>query len=88
MSNERKVNRMPGACQQCEQWAEIHNPVRVYSLFTSILDKMEDRVMHEEFKPTTGDMLRVWDAVQTMDSENRSSEGRIVQWIEPEAVTN
>ena len=82
MSNERKGSRTLEECKECEQWADVHNPVRIHGMFTSMLDKMEDRVMDADFKPTTGDLLRVWDAVQTIEEDNRGTEGLKVQWVD------
>jgi len=87
MSNERKM-RAVDDCKECDQWADVHNPVRIHTVFTSMLDKMEDKVIQDEFKPNTGDVLKVWDAVQDMHPEEQTAKGIKVQWVDLEMVTN
>ena len=87
MPNGNNTISLPEDCTACDNWADINNPVRIHTVFTTLLDRIEDKVMNDEFKPTTSDLMRVWDAVQTLETAKGPEETR-VQWSEPEGSTN
>ncbi|HWC99471.1 MAG TPA: hypothetical protein VG456_22080 [Candidatus Sulfopaludibacter sp.] len=88
MTQETTTNRTAEECKSCENWGDVRNPVRVHTVFNTLMDKIENRVMDVEFKATTSDLMRVWDAVQTMDPEPNRSGGGMLQWAEPGETQN
>jgi hypothetical protein len=87
MPNGNNTISLPEDCTACDNWGDINNPVRIHTVFTTLLDKIEDKVMNDEFKPTTSDLMRVWDAVQTLETAKGPEETR-VQWSDTEGSTN
>jgi flagellar motor switch protein FliM len=86
-NGNNNIISLPNECKACDNWADINNPVRIHTVFTTLLDKIEDKVMSEEFKPTTGDLMKVWDAVQSLEMAKGPGETK-VQWSETEVSTN
>ena len=43
-SNRRKQEKAPQSCQECEHWTEVRNKLRVNTVLTSVITKMEDKL--------------------------------------------
>jgi hypothetical protein len=69
-------------CSECVNWDKVKDRVRIHSVFTSLMDKIEAKLRDDEFKATTGDLLKVWDAIHTMEEADGGSKGSVLGWAD------
>ena len=74
---------IPYDCKECIHWDEVEQRVRVRSVLTSMVDKLEEKVIEGDFKPTIGDFLRTLEADQSLAASNEGPTEYIVRWGEP-----
>jgi hypothetical protein len=80
MSKGMEDVRITDECKECKHWDRVGHRVRVRSLLTSMADKLEVKVMANEFKPTIGDFLKVLDAKTELDQGNEGPKEITVKW--------
>ena len=81
-SKRRKQEKAPQSCKECEHWSEVRNKLRVNTVLTSVITKMEDKLREAEFKPSLADFLRL---VQ-LEQETGEEEPKEIKvtWVEPD----
>lgn len=71
---------IPDDCKECIHWDQVEQRVRVRSVLTSMVDKLEEKVEGGDFKPTIGDFLRTLEADQNLEGANEGPTELIVRW--------
>jgi hypothetical protein len=82
MSTTRTNGSIPDDCKECVHWDQVERRVRVRSLMTSMVGKLEARVTADEFKPTIGDFLKVLDAEKELELADEGPVEITVKWEE------
>ena len=82
VSKRKKQEKAPQSCQECEHWSEVRNKLRVNTILTSVITKMEDKLREADFKPSLADFLRL---VQ-LEKETGEEEPKEIKvtWVEPD----
>ena len=80
MPNATSGDTMPEECRQCTHWEQVGKRIRVRSLLTSMVDKLEARVESEEFKPSVPDFLRVLEVEKDMRGADEGAGEMTVRW--------
>ena len=75
---------MQDACKECSNWDEVGHQARVRSVLTTMVDKVEEKVTDEHFKPTVGDFLKVLEAERDLGRGDQGPKELHVKWEEPE----
>ncbi|MDR3700213.1 MAG: hypothetical protein P4L56_11290 [Candidatus Sulfopaludibacter sp.] len=71
---------IPDDCKECIHWDQVEQRVRVRSVLTSMVDKLEEKVIAGDFKPTVADFLRTLEADQNLEGVNEGPTEYIVRW--------
>jgi hypothetical protein len=71
---------IPDECKECIHWDQVEQRVRVKSVLTSMVDKLEEKVSAGDFKPTVVDFLRALEADQNLEGANEGPVEYIVRW--------
>ena len=81
-SKRKKQEKAPQSCMECEHWTEVRNKLRVNTVLTSVITKMEDKLKEADFKPSLADFLRL---VQ-LEKETGEEEPKEIKvtWVEPD----
>jgi hypothetical protein len=81
-SKRRLQEKAPQSCKECEHWTEVRNKLRVNTVLTSVITKMEEQLNEKDFKPSLADFLRL---VQ-LEKENGEEEPKEIKvtWVEPD----
>ena len=81
-SKRKKQEKAPQSCTECEHWTEVRNKLRVSTVLTSVITKMEDKLKEADFKPSLADFLRL---VQ-LENETGDEEPKEIKvtWVEPD----
>lgn len=73
---------IPDDCKECIHWDQVEQRVRVRTVLTSMVDKLEEKVVDGDFKPTIGDFLRTLEVDQNLEGANEGPTEYIVRWEE------
>ncbi len=57
--------------------------MRVKSVLTTMIDKLQNKLSAKEFNPTVGDFLRALEAEQSMGLANEGATEMKVRWEDP-----
>jgi hypothetical protein len=81
-SKRRLQEKAPQSCKECEHWTEVRNKLRVNTVLTSVITKMEEQLNEKDFKPSLADFLRL---VQ-LEKDNGEEEPKEIKvtWVEPD----
>lgn len=80
MATTRTNGNIPDYCKGCIHRDQVEHRVRVRSLMTSMVEKLEDRFKSDEFKPTIGDFLKVLDAEKELQLADEGPVEITVKW--------
>jgi hypothetical protein len=82
MSRMKTDASIPEDCKECIHWDQVEQRVRVRSVLTSMVDKLEEKVIASDFKPTVADFLKTLEADQNLEGTNEGPTEYIVRWGE------
>jgi len=79
----RTDSSIPDDCKDCIHWDQVEQRVRVKSVLTSLVDKIEEKVVEGDFKPTIGEFLKTIEVDQNLAGPDDGPTEYIVRWEEP-----
>ena len=83
MANGRTDVSIPEDCRECKNWERVSDRVRVHSVLTSVVDKIEKKVSADDFKPTLGDYFKSLEALKSVVWGSEGSKEITVKWEDP-----
>jgi hypothetical protein len=75
-----KKERAPLICPKCDR-AAMKGTLRISELLATMIQKFEDRLKSDDFKPTLGDYLKLLQMEQEIEQE--SPKEVKVTWVDP-----
>ena len=79
----KKHEKAPRSCQECEHWSEVRNKLRVGGVLDTVINHMEGKLTHQEFKPSLADFLKLLQMERELGDE--APKEIKVTWVEPAA---
>ena len=83
MLKARADGNIQDACKECSYWDEVGHRVKVRSVLTTMVDKLEEKVSAEEFKPSVGDFLKVLEVDKDLEWVDEGPKEIRIIWEEP-----
>lgn len=81
MARGKKQEKAPKSCQECEHWTEVTKKLRVGQVLASVIEKMEEKLATNEFKPSLADYLKLVQMEKEIGDE--APKEIKVTWVEP-----
>ncbi len=85
MPRGKTAGTLPEACRKCTHWDQVDQRVRIRSVLTSMVEKLETRVVADDYKPTVGEFLKVLEAEKEMGWLSDRAMELKVRWEDPAA---
>jgi hypothetical protein len=83
ISKPKATKKAPKSCRQCGHWKAIKQRLRVTELLQSAIDKIEDKLKGDDFKPTLGDYLKLMQIEKDLEQDSEEAKEIKVTWVEP-----
>jgi hypothetical protein len=84
--NARAGQKAPKDCKKCPRWKEIKEKIRVSNLLGKVIQKFEQRVTEQDFKPTIAEYLKLVQLEQ--EAEQEDAKEIKVTWIDPKPTSD
>ncbi len=85
MTGKRK-KAAPKKCEECGNWHEIRQRVRISKLLQSAITSIETKLTSQELKPSMSDYLKLLQLERELEEETPKEVK--VTWVEPTAESN
>jgi hypothetical protein len=79
----KRQEKAPKSCRECEHWEEVRNKLRVGGVLEAVINHMEGKLTHQEFKPSLTDFLKLLQMEKELGEE--APKEIKVTWVEPAA---
>jgi hypothetical protein len=84
MANKGAVQpKAPVSCRKCKRWNDVKERVRLMEVLESAIDKMQQTLKGEGFKPTIADYLKLVQIEKELDQAANEAKEIRVTWVEP-----
>jgi len=80
MTNGRTNTDIPADCKECKNWERVNDRVRVHSVLTTVVDKIEEKISAANFKPTLTDYFKGLEALNNLVWGSEGSKEITVKW--------
>ena len=76
---------VPNGCKDCEHWEQVEDRVRIRSVLSSMIDKIETNLEKADFKPSVADLLKLLEAKKDLELPIEAPKELSVRWKDPAA---
>lgn len=90
MAESSIADNIPKECRECRNWLKRSAEYRqkIYGTMISVVDKIQEKVSEEKYKPSLGDFLKVLEVQKELESINQERKEIVVRWVDQPTASN
>lgn len=83
MPKNKEGASIPDDCRDCVHWEQMEDRIRIHSLLSSMVAKLEEKLNSADFKPGVGDLLKLLEARKSLEAPDQGPKELEVRWADP-----